>query len=167
MEWDAYFMMIAATVAEKSHCLSHHYGAIAVDSDHCIIETGYNGPPRGFPHCNTTDIQRTNTKGIDGICPRRFAGFKSGEGLEHCPAAHAERNVLINAARHGHSVKGCTLYVTSPTPCRECSKEIVNAGIVRVVCGEDSQYPEKGLTGINILLRCGVPVAGEFDYKGE
>jgi dCMP deaminase len=91
-------------------------------------------------------------------CPRKKAGFKSGEGLEFCPAAHAERNVLINATRHGASLKGCTLYITSMTPCRECAKEIVNTGIIKVVYKEDSVYPENGITGMGILSKCGIEV---------
>lgn len=151
ISWDAYFMGIAEAVSKKSHCYSHQFGAIAVDDDRCIMATGYNGPPRGYPHCK---VQAGGT--VKLACPRHEKGYKSGEGLNLCPAAHAERNVLINAARSGISVKGCTLYVTSPIPCRECAKEIVNAGIQEVVYENPQRYPETGITGERILLDCGV-----------
>jgi dCMP deaminase len=147
--WDEYFMGIAEAVSHKSHCLSHKFGAIAVTDDHQIVSTGYNGPPRGYTHCN---------HGFMGLgnCPRRVKGYKSGEGLEWCPAAHAERNVLINAARYGVRLNGCALYVTSPVPCRECAKEIVNAGIQEVIYKDEVDYPETGITGKSILFECGV-----------
>lgn len=155
-----YFMGIAYAVSRKSHCLSHQFGAIAVNDDRQILSTGYNGPPRGYPHCSGYDKNipqicppRYHT---DIWCPRREAGFQSGQGLEWCPAAHAERNVLINAARYGVRLKGCRLYITSPTPCRECAKEIVNAGISEVIYADGHDYPEIGITGRRILEECGV-----------
>ncbi len=143
LDWDTYLMDIASVVSIKSHCLSRKVGAVAV-RDHGIVSTGYNGPPKNYPHCE------------GNICPRKLRGFKSGEGLEFCPAAHAERNVLINAGRMGHELKGCTLYLTMTSPCRECAKEIVNAEIVEVVAIEGPDYPESGITGLKILEVCGV-----------
>ena len=145
MDWDNYFLDIAEVVAQKSHCLSHKFGAVAVRDNRFIVATGYNGPPSGYPHCQGE------------VCPRRVAGFKSGEGLEICPASHAERNVLIEAARLGTRLEGCKLYSTAPYPCRECAKEIVNVGITRVLI-RGGEYPDIGLTGRDILERCGVLV---------
>ncbi len=163
ISWDAYFLGIAKAVSKKSHCLSHQFGAIAVNDDKQVVSTGYNGPPRGYPHCNDDYQPMVSTDTLQKeTCPRHFQGMKSGEGLEFCPAAHAERNVLINAARYGIRLCGCTLYVTSPTPCRECAKEIVNAGIIRVVHGNPTDYPEIGITGRQILLQCGVILEGRF-----
>jgi dCMP deaminase len=161
LSWDNYFMGIADAVSLKSHCLSHKYGAIAVNSDMQIISTGYNGPPRGYPHCKTDDIIKgIESRSIDRVCPRRMADYLSGEGLEYCPAAHAERNVLINAARYGIALKGCKLYITSPPPCRECAKEIVNAGIISIVYIMQPDYPEIGITGIDILRKCNIELIG-------
>ena len=92
------------------------------------------------------------------ICPRRKMGFESGEGLEWCPAAHAERNAIVIAARLGHSTEGCTLYLSCGIPCRECAKEIVNAGIVEVVVTDIGVYDSDGLSGEEILYQCGVEV---------
>ncbi|KKN62595.1 hypothetical protein LCGC14_0510060 [marine sediment metagenome] len=146
MDWNEYFFGIAEAVSQKSHCLSHKFGAIAVRDGRFVVATGYNGPPAGYPHCPGS------------VCPRRVAGYKSGEGLDICPASHAERNVLIEAARLGISLLGCRLYTTSPYPCRECAKEIVNAGIREVLVMIGYEYPDIGLTGAQVLNRCGVSV---------
>ena len=145
MNWDEYFFTIADAVAKKSHCLSRQLGAVAVRNN-TVISTGYNGPPRGYPHCEGE------------ICPRHKAGFKSGEGLDICPAAHAERNVLVQAARVGVRLEGSTLYLTSGYPCRECAKEMVNCGILEVVISKDQISSDLGLTGQQILQSCGVIV---------
>ena len=145
MNWDEYFMDIANSVSKKSHCLSHKFGAIAVRDGKFIVATGYNGPPIGYPHCEGE------------ICPRRKIGYQSGQGLEICPAAHAESNVLVEAARMGIPLNGCTLYATSPIPCRECAKLIVNAGIIKIVVN-NIHYPDIGLSGQMVLDKCGIPV---------
>jgi dCMP deaminase len=151
-----WYMKIAIEVSEASKCLSRQIGAVLITQDGTVIGTGYNGPPRGVPHCDSGErlewlvknLQKTHVGSIQDyllengwgkICPRRILGFKSGEGVEICPAAHAERNALINSAREGIRTKGCTLIMNCPLPCQECSKEIINAGIVKIVClgGED------------------------------
>jgi dCMP deaminase len=146
-----YFLGIAEAVSRRSHCLSHKFGAVAVRDDH-VISMGYNGPPKGYPHCQ------------GDICPRHKIGYDSGQGLEICPAVHAEMNVLIQAARFGISLDGATMFVTSPTPCRECSKAIVNAGIIEVVIGNTGIYPDIGLKGGDILRDCGVSVMKLVGY---
>jgi len=144
MNWDEYFFGIADAVAKKSHCLSRQEGAIAVRNKKFIVATGYNGPSMGYPHCEGTE------------CPRHKVGYKSGQGLDVCPAAHAEFNVLIEAARLGIQLEGCTLYLTTGSPCRECAKGMVNAGIKEVVVTGTKAYPDVGLTGVQILETCGV-----------
>lgn len=143
MNWDEYFFNVTDAIAGKSHCLSRQAGAIAV-RDRFIVATGYNGPPMGYPHCEGNE------------CPRHKLGYVSGQGLEVCPAAHAEFNVLIEAARLGIKLEGCTLYLTTGSPCRECAKGMVNAGIKEVVVTGDKEYPDIGLTGKKILEICGV-----------
>jgi len=142
--WQEYFFTIAEAISKKSHCLSRKLGAIAVHNGKFIVATGYSGPPMGYPHCEGTE------------CPRHKLGYKSGQGLEICPSAHAELNVLAEAARLGTSLKDCTLYLSGPSPCRECSKAIVNAGITEVVFNGDIEYPDIGLSGVEILKTCGV-----------
>lgn len=124
--WDKYFLHICEAVASKSACLSRQIGAIIV-FENSVVSTGYNGPPRGFPHC-------------EGTCPRRAKGYHSGEGLHECPAGHAEANAISNAARLGTSTNGCTLYLNTNYPCKDCMTAIVNAGIDEVVASIPTPY---------------------------
>lgn len=139
MDWDKYFMSVAREVSKQSKCLSRQIGAVIV-KDKSIISTGYNGPPRGVPHCDSESrLKWFRARFPDktfqkGVCPRRSLGFKSGEGTEYCIAGHAERNAIVNASRMGVSVKGATLYCYCGIPCKDCTIEIINAGIARVVC---------------------------------
>jgi dCMP deaminase len=128
-EWDDYFLDIANVVAENSKCFSRKIGAVLV-RDKAIISTGYNGPPRGMDPC--TYISDA-TGVISEMCPRKAGGYPSGEGLHLCPAAHAERNALIQAARTGVSTMGSTLYCYCGQVCKDCAAEIVNAGCSRLV----------------------------------
>lgn len=127
MTWDKYFLYICESISSKSPCLSRQIGAIIV-RENSIVSTGYNGPARGFPHCDGTE------------CPRRTMGFQSGEGLEHCPATHAEANCIANAARLGVSVRGASLYMSTQCPCKECMGLIVNAGLSEVVVTDLRPY---------------------------
>ncbi len=154
-EWDKYFLGIAESVAANSKCLSRKIGAILVQ-DKIVISEGYNGPPRGVPHCGAermaTDyklqeaIRQEPTANIHELthpsetCPRQLLGYKSGEGLEWCIAGHAERNALISAARLGIAVKGATMYMSCPTPCTPCLIEIMNAGVKEIVFTEWHYY---------------------------
>jgi len=132
MSWDEYYYNLCNAVASNSKCLSRKIGAIIV-KDKSIISTGYNGPPRGIPQCDTRS-------GVDGVCPRKKYGFASGEGLELCIAGHAERNAIVNAARHGIAVKGSIMYMSCPIPCSPCLVEIINSGIEEIVVTELSYY---------------------------
>jgi dCMP deaminase len=152
-----WYLQIAKEVSKRSKCLSRKIGAVLVTPDGTIIGTGFNGPPRGVPHCDdpvrfdwiVEQLKQTKVGRVDeflkgngwGVkCPRRIMKLKSGEGLEFCPAAHAERNALINSAREGIRTKDCTMVMNCPLPCQECSKEIINAGIVKIVCLEGPDY---------------------------
>ena len=150
--WDEYFYNVCKAVEANSVCLSRHIGAVLV-RDKSIISTGYNGPPRGIPHCNERYIIDSEiralikSKGKDpdnpkyhNTCPRYVAGFKSGEGLGYCVAGHAERNALNNAARHGIATKGATLMMSCGVPCSPCLVEIINCGIVEIVITKKSFY---------------------------
>ena len=133
--WHKYFKGITEQVASNSQCLSRKIGAILV-RDNIIVSTGYNGPPRGVPHCNT----RNRSGGM--ICPRREQNYATGRGLDLCIAAHAERNAIVSAARIGSRVEGCTMYSSWVIPCKDCMIEIINAGIKEVVVTELRVYAE-------------------------
>lgn len=124
--WDQYFIDITKQVATRSTCLRRHVGAIIVQNKR-ILSTGYNGAPSGLPHCDETG------------CLREQMGIPSGQRQEICRGLHAEQNAIIQAARHGITVAGGTIYVTHQ-PCITCAKMIINAGIVRVVCADS--YPD-------------------------
>jgi len=140
---DIHYMKVAKLFMDRSKCLSRKIGAVLVKDD-SVIGTGYNGPPRGVPHCDRRDdTGRYIGEGIvlstaDGKhedrCPRQRMGFPSGEGMEHCVAVHAEVNPIMQAAREGRSTVGATLYAYCGTPCINCAKEIIQAGVKRIVC---------------------------------
>ncbi|MCE9625081.1 MAG: dCMP deaminase family protein [Deltaproteobacteria bacterium] len=139
--WDVYFMGIASMVALRSNCLKRKVAAI-IARDRRIISTGYNGTPRGVKNCN------------EGGCPRCNSFGQSGVGLEECYCSHAEENSITQAAYHGVSIKGGTLYTTF-SPCLICTKMIINSGIVEVVYNSD--YP-LGEQAIAILKEAGIQV---------
>ena len=118
-DWDEYFMGIVELVAKRSTCLRRSVGAALV-RDKRILATGYNGAPSGLKHC------------LDLGCLRERLQIPSGERHELCRGLHAEQNAIIQAALHGVSVKGSTLYCTNQ-PCIICAKMIINAGIVMAV----------------------------------
>ncbi|MFA7384347.1 MAG: cytidine/deoxycytidylate deaminase family protein [Desulfurivibrionaceae bacterium] len=116
--WDEYFMGITEMVAQRSTCLRRKVGAILV-RDKRIIATGYNGAPAKVSHC------------LDIGCLREQQGIPSGERHELCRGLHAEQNAIIQAALHGFSIEGATLYCTN-MPCTICSKMLINARIEKI-----------------------------------
>ncbi|MFO8060602.1 MAG: cytidine/deoxycytidylate deaminase family protein [Bacillota bacterium] len=117
--WDEYFLNIAQTVSTRSTCPRRTVGAVIV-RDRQILSTGYNGAPRGLPHCTEVGCLMR-----DGHCVR---------------ASHAEMNAIAQAALHGVRVAGATLYCTDK-PCLMCSKLLINAGIEKIVYMRD--YPDQ------------------------
>lgn len=126
-KWDSYFMEITHVVAKRSTCLRRQVGAIIV-LDKRILATGYNGAPSNVPHCEEVG------------CLRKKLQVPSGERHELCRGLHAEQNAIIQAALHGSSIKGATLYCTHQ-PCVVCAKMIINAGIVEIVY--EGEYPDQ------------------------
>jgi len=112
-------MGIARAVATRSNCRRRHVAAIIV-RDRRIISTGYNGTPRGVRNCN------------EGGCPRCSSATPSGRALDECLCSHGEENAIVQAAYHGIAVKDATIYTTF-SPCLQCAKMIINAGIREVV----------------------------------
>ena len=123
--WDEYFMGIAQMAALRSNCMKRKVAAVIV-KDRRIVSTGYNGTPRGVTNCN------------EGGCPRCNSRTPSGTKLGECLCSHAEENAIVQAAYHGISVRGATIYSTF-SPCLICAKMIINSGIAEVVY--DLDYP--------------------------
>lgn len=139
--WDEYFMNIAKVVALRSNCMKRKVAAVII-KDKRIISTGYNGTPRGITNCN------------EGGCPRCAAVETSGKDLGECLCSHGEENAIVQAAYHGVSLKGSTLYTTF-SPCLMCTKMIINAGIVEVVY--QATYPLSD-TSFKLLQQAGVKI---------
>ena len=151
--WDDYFLKIAREVAERSTCLRRKVGAVLV-RDKRILTTGYNGAPRGIAHCE------------EAGCLRDRLGVPSGQRHELCRGLHAEMNALVQAAVHGVSVSGGTLYCTNH-PCSLCTKMLINAGVARVVILEG--YPDE--LAEQLLGEAGIPLEqlggdGDSDHGG-
>ena len=119
-------MRIAELVATRSTCLRRQVGAVIV-RDRRILATGYNGAPKGLEHCSETG------------CLRERLGVPPGERHEICRGIHAEQNAIIQAAYHGVSLQGATIYTTH-FPCSLCIKMIINASIDTIVASRD--YPD-------------------------
>ncbi|MEA2087925.1 MAG: cytidine/deoxycytidylate deaminase family protein [Candidatus Caldatribacteriota bacterium] len=125
--WDEYFMEITELVSRRSTCLRRKVGAVIVQ-DKRILTTGYNGAPRGLPHC------------LEIGCLREIKKVASGERQELCRGLHAEQNAIVQAALHGLSIKGSVLYC-STQPCVTCAKMIINSGIKKIIYKE--KYPDE------------------------
>ena len=125
--WDEYFLGIADLISKRSTCLRRSVGAVLV-KDKRILATGYNGAPSGITHCEITG------------CIREKLKVPSGERHELCRGLHGEQNAFLQAALHGTSLKGASLYSTTQ-PCIICAKMIINAGIKEIVIKGD--YPDK------------------------
>jgi len=153
--WDAYFMDIARLVACRSTCLRRAVGAVIV-KDKRILSTGYNGAPSGIAHCAETG------------CLRRQLKVPSGERHELCRGIHAEQNAIIQAAYHGVSIQGATLYCTN-LPCCICAKMIINAGIRTIVylSGYADAMSEEMLNQAGVAVRRFVPQSPPAAEEGE
>ncbi len=112
---DEWGLRIAEATSLRGTCLRRKVGAVAVDSHGVILSTGYNGVPRGFPHCNEH--------------PCTGQGFASGEGLDLCAAIHAEANCVVFCP---DTQRIHTLYVTT-APCISCTKLLLATGCRSVV----------------------------------
>lgn len=125
---DRRYLRMARIWAENSYCVRRKVGAILVKGQ-MIISDGFNGTPAGF----------------ENICE------DDATGLTKPYVLHAEANAITKVARSNNSSEGSTLYVTA-SPCLECSKLIIQAGIKRVVFNELYRITD----GIDLLRRAGV-----------
>lgn len=124
---DERYLRMASIWSENSYCRRRKVGALIV-KDQMIISDGYNGTPSGFPN----------------IC-------ENEEGLTFPFVLHAEANAITKVARSNNSSDGSTLYV-SASPCMECSKLIIQAGIRRVVFSDMYRITD----GLDLLKKAGV-----------
>lgn len=141
--WDDYFMVLATAVTQRSTCLRRQIGAIAVDTCHKVIGTGYNGTPSKLTHCTKDTCVRTVNK------------IPSGQRIEVCRAIHAEQNIVLQC---GERLHGATIYCTAK-PCITCFKLLYGAGVRRIVWKND--YEDDFSTGM--MEECGMVVErGKF-----
>ncbi len=124
---DKRYLRMASIWAENSYCQRRKVGAILV-RDQMIISDGYNGTPAGF----------------ENVC-------EDSDGTTKPYVLHAEANAITKVARSNNSSEGSTLYITA-SPCLECAKLIIQAGIKRVVFNELYRLAD----GIDLLRRAGV-----------
>ena len=125
---DLRYLRMARIWAENSYCKRRQVGALVV-KDKMIISDGYNGTPSGFENvCEENDVTKPYV-------------------------LHAEANAITKLARSSNNSDGSTLYVTA-SPCIECAKLIIQAGIKRVVYAEQYRLNE----GIELLERAGIKV---------
>ncbi|MFH1875139.1 MAG: deaminase [Pseudomonadota bacterium] len=148
-DWDEYFMEIARVVALRGNCIKRKVAAVIV-SDKRVISTGYNGTPRGVKNCN------------EGGCPRCNNFGKSGDDLGICICSHAEENAIVQAAYHGVSIKGATIYSTF-SPCLTCTKMIINSGLQEVVYSKAYSLEDLPL---KLLKEAGIKVRQVACEKG-
>ena len=125
---DYRYLRMARVWAENSYCKRRRVGALVVKEK--MISDGYNGTPSGF----------------ENIC-------EDENGITKPYVLHAEANAITKLARSGNNSDGSTLYVTA-SPCIECAKLIIQAGIKRVVYGEKYRLTE----GIDLLRRANIEV---------
>lgn len=126
---DYRYLRMAHIWAENSYCKRRKVGALVV-KDKMIISDGYNGTPSGF----------------ENVC-------EDENNVTRPYVLHAEANAITKLARSSNNSYGSTLYVTA-SPCIECSKLIIQAGIKRVVYGEKYRLDD----GINLLKRANIEV---------
>lgn len=129
LQFDRRYLEMAQIWAQNSYCVRRQVGAIIV-KDRMIISDGFNGTPSGFE--NVCEDENNCTKPY---------------------VLHAEANAITKVAKSSNSSDGATLYVTS-SPCMECSKLIIQAGIKRVVYCDEYRCND----GLELLKRAGIEI---------
>lgn len=138
--WHQYYMTQAVVIAERSTCLDIKVGAIVVSADGVPVSQGYNGAPRGWPHCDEVST------GCD---------LWQRDQRTYARHVHAEANAIAQAAKVGARLAGATLYVTR-MPCPDCLKLIVQAGISRAIYRDIHDDPAWSIMARTLALRSGV-----------
>ncbi len=138
LRYDRAYLRMASSWAELSHCKRKQVGALIVKDD-MIISDGYNGTPSGFDNC-----------------------CENEEGETHWYVLHAEANAILKVAKSTNNARGATLYLTL-SPCKDCSKLILQAGIKRVVY----VFQYKDSSGVDFLSAAGVEIEQIKEIKNE
>ena len=139
-DWDEYFIGISREIAKRATCDRGRSGAVIV-KDKRILCTGYVGAPAGLQHCDE----------IGHLF--KIVYREDGTKSEHCVrTTHAEMNAIVQAARYGIAIDGAVIYCKM-TPCLDCAKAIINAGIKRVVC---EKLYHAGQDSIDFLKEAGI-----------
>ena len=133
-KFDQRYLQMARIWAQNSYCQRRQVGALVV-KEGMIISDGYNGTPSGF----------------ENVC-------EDDNGITKPYVLHAEANAITKLARSSNNSDGATIYITA-SPCIECAKLIIHAGIKRVVYGEKYRLTD----GIELLERAGI----EIEYLGD
>ena len=133
-KFDQRYLQMARIWAQNSYCQRRQVGALVV-KEGMIISDGYNGTPSGF----------------ENVC-------EDDNGITKPYVLHAEANAITKLARLSNNSDGATIYITA-SPCIECAKLIIQAGIKRVVYGEKYRLTD----GIELLERAGI----EIEYLGD
>jgi dCMP deaminase len=151
---DKIFMDFAFGLASLSHCVRVQVGVV-ITVDERVVSTGYNGTPAGYINCDThfakqiSKLEAQYVKGMD-VKPEQIRDLaigddafrkEHGEWSKH--EVHGEMNALLHAAKNGVSVLGGTLYTTI-SPCMDCAKAVIVAGIKKVIYAQEydrDNYP--------------------------
>lgn len=133
--WEQTAMEIASVMSQRSTCPRLKAGAVVCSPDNQVLTTGYNGAPRGQAHCFDLGCD------MDG---------------DHCVRAlHAEHNAVLQAARHGISLRGTTLYATH-RPCIRCALTIMQVGISAVVYRADYDSDHRKENVMSLFSSAGI-----------
>lgn len=127
--YDLAYLNLAKEWSKLSHCSRKKVGALIVKNN-TIISDGYNGSPTGFDNCCEDELGET-----------------------HWFVIHAEANAILKCARNGNSCDGASLYLTH-SPCKDCSKLILQAGIKKLVYIEEY----KDISGLEFLKKGGIEI---------
>jgi dCMP deaminase len=173
---DDYYLSLLAGIAARGTCVRRQVGAIITDENHRVLSMGFNGTPKGFPHCGDVAAPPCPTNHQYWDMGRCVGCMKSQNEISNatrfrerilclgqddpkgdtrrCMAVHAEINAILTCTdiRHAHN-----MYV-SATPCKACALTIANTNIKRIICleryADDASYI---LAGAGILLGIHVP----------
>jgi len=138
-DWE--YMREAKTAIRDSTCRKKQLGCVLRFTDGSYV-SGTNGAPKPLQPCTP--------------CPRLY--YYGGTHLEMCRAVHAERQVLLKAAKNGFATEGAILYSYMGVPCKDCLLELIEAGISEIVCIRETYYDSMS----EFILQEWIEVGGKF-----
>lgn len=141
--WDETAMEVVKAYENRAHCVWFKVAAVFFRGDRLLV-VGYNGPPKGEPHCDKVGCAKLDQAG---------SRLPSGSGL--CRGAHAEMNAIANAAAEGINLSGSRVYC-SYSPCYSCAKVLANLPITEFIYR--IKYPDEDRQAIELFLRKGIAV---------